>query len=188
MQEKPPAPGLPATAPPDRREFLKQGCAACLGLAAVGAPVAVGMQVLVDPLRRSGGSEAFVKVTTIDSLPEDGTPVQFPVLADKRDAWTKFTQVPVGAVFLQRQGPQKPLALSVVCPHAGCFVDYLEEQEGFLCPCHNSFFKKDGSLKDEQSPSPRRLDTLDVEVRNKNEVWVRFQDFQLGITEKIPVA
>lgn len=187
MQKPPAIPGA-ASSPPARRDFLKQGCAACLGAVAVAGPAAVGARVFLDPLTRLKTVETFVKVTTLDTLPEDGTPVQFPVLADRRDAWTKFTQVPIGAVFLQRQPKGQPLALSVVCPHAGCFVDYVEEQQGFLCPCHNSFFAKDGGLKDEQSPSPRPLDTLEVQVRNKNEVWVRFQDFQLGVTEKKPVV
>lgn len=186
--QKDPAASSAAPAPPARRDFLKQGCAACLGLAAAGAPAVIGARVFFDPLTRLKTQETFVKVTTLDTLPEDGTPVQFPVLADRRDAWTKFTQVPVGAVFLQRQSKDKPLALSVVCPHAGCFVDYVEEQQGFLCPCHNSLFLKDGKLKDADSPSPRPLDSLEVQVRNRNEVWVRFQDFQLGITEKKPVA
>jgi Rieske Fe-S protein len=177
-----PAPGAA------RREFLKKSCAACLAAAAAGTPVAVGTRVFLDPLTRLKTADSFVKVTTFDTLPEDGTPMQFPVLADRRDAWTKFTQVPIGAVFLQRLPKDKVLALSVVCPHAGCFVDYEEDKQEFLCPCHNSLFKKDGGLKDEQSPSPRPLDTLEVEVRNKNEVWVRFQDFQLGLKEKRPVA
>lgn len=171
-----------------RREFLKATCATCFAAAAAGAPAVVGTRVFLDPLTHFKAADSFVKVTTLAAVPEDGTPVQFPVLADRRDAWTKFTQVPIGAVFLQRQAENKLLALSVVCPHAGCFVDYVEEQQGFLCPCHNSLFKKDGGLKDEQSPSPRPLDTLEVQVRNKSEVWVRFQDFQLGVTEKKPVA
>ena len=79
-------------------------------------------------------------------------------------------------------------ALSATCPHAGCYVDFVPEQEHFLCPCHNSLFLKTGALKDKDSPSPRPLDSLEVQVRNKNEVWVRYQDFQLGITEKKPVA
>jgi len=187
MQKSQPAPGA-AEAPGDRRDFLRQGCAACLGLVAVGAPAAVGARVFLDPLVRQKTADKFVKVTTVDTLPEDGTPVQFPVLANRRDAWTNFTQVPIGAVFLQRGEKDKLLALSVVCPHAGCFVDYVEDQEAFLCPCHNSMFLKDGKLKDADSPSPRPLDTIEVQVRNKNEVWVRYQDFQLGITEKKPVA
>lgn len=176
------------SSPPARRDFLKQACAACLGAAAVLGPAAVGARVFLDPLTRLKTAESFVKVATLDALPEDGAPMQFPVLADRRDAWTKFSQVPIGAVFLQRLPKDKLLALSVVCPHAGCFVDYEEEKQSFLCPCHNSAFLKDGNLKDPDSPSPRPLDTLEVQVRNKNEVWVRFQDFQLGIKEKKPVA
>ncbi|NBV22731.1 MAG: Rieske (2Fe-2S) protein [Proteobacteria bacterium] len=187
MQKNPAAPAA-ASPPAARRDFLKQGCAACLGLAAVGTPAAIGTRVFLDPLTRQTTAESFVKVTTLDTLPEDGTPVQYPVLADRRDAWTKFSQVPIGAVFLQRQSKDKLLALSVVCPHAGCFVDYEEDKQSFLCPCHNSLFLKDGGLKDQDSPSPRPLDTLEVQVRNRNEVWVRFQDFQLGIKEKKPVA
>ena len=186
MQKNPAAPA--ASPPAARRDFLKQGCAACLGVAAVVAPAAIGTRVFLDPLTRLKTAETFVKVTTLDTLPEDGTPMQFPVLADRRDAWTKFSQVPIGAVFLQRQAKDKLLALSVVCPHAGCFVDYEEDKQSFLCPCHNSLFLKDGGLKDLDSPSPRPLDRLEVQVRNRNEVWVRFQDFQLGIKEKKPVA
>lgn len=188
MQKSPAPAAAGSPSPPARRDFIKQGCAACLGAAALAAPAAIGARVFLDPLTRLKAPESFVRVTTLDTLPEDGTPVQFPVLADRRDAWTKFTQVPVGAVFLQRQEQDKLLALSVVCPHAGCFVDYVQEQQGFLCPCHNSLFLKDGGLKDKDSPSPRPLDSLEVQVRNKNEVWVRFQDFQLGIAEKKPVA
>lgn len=187
MQKAPAAPGA-ASPPADRRGFLKQGCAVCLAAAAVGAPAAIGGRVFLDPLTRLKAVENFVKVTTLDALPEDGTPMQFPVLADRRDAWTKFTQVPIGAVFLQRHSKDKLLALSVVCPHAGCFVDYKEDKQVFECPCHNSLFQKDGGLQDHDSPSPRPLDTLEVQVRNKNEIWVRYQDFQLGITAKKPVA
>ena len=32
------------------------------------------------------------------------------------------------------------------------------------------------------------LDGLQVEIRNEKEVWVKFQNFQTGHSEKIPVA
>ena len=50
----------------------------------------------------------------------------------------------------------------------------------FLCPCHDSKFKLDGALDDTKSPSPRGMDTSDVEMRGGEEVWVRFQSFQAG--------
>jgi Rieske Fe-S protein len=78
-------------------------------------------------------------------------------------------------------------ALNVVCPHAGCFVDFHADKKGFYCPCHNSLFHMDGKIGDPKSPSPRGLDTLSVEVRD-NEVWVEFQNFRTGTAHKIPMA
>jgi Rieske Fe-S protein len=73
-----------------------------------------------------------------------------------------------------------------VCPHAGCFVDYLDARKSYLCPCHNSTFALDGKVNDPKSPSPRGLDELEVEVRDNSEVWVKFQNYRAGISQKIP--
>jgi hypothetical protein len=45
----------------------------------------------------------------------------------------------------------------------------------------------DGKIADASSPAARGLDALDVEVRNEKEVWVKFQNFEAGKAEKIPV-
>jgi menaquinol-cytochrome c reductase iron-sulfur subunit len=143
----------------------------------------------LDPLhRRSAGPGGFVRVTQLDVLPADGIPRKYPILADKVDAWNKYPNTPVGAVYLRRTGEKTVQALNVVCPHTGCFVDYRAERKGYFCPCHNSSFGADGQINDPASPAPRDLDTLEVELRNGNEVWVRFQNFQAGHKEKIPVA
>ncbi|HEY0883234.1 MAG TPA: Rieske (2Fe-2S) protein, partial [Archangium sp.] len=113
-------------------------------------------------------------------------PRKFSVLATKVDAWNRTPNVPVGAVYLQRLPGNKVRALNVVCPHAGCFVDYKGDKNNFHCPCHNSSFGLDGTILDPKSPSPRPLDALEVEVRG-NEVWVKFQNFRAGVHEKIPV-
>jgi len=157
---------------------------AVLGLVPVGA----GLTVFLDPLRRKTASETAVQVATLDALPDDGVPRKFAVLATRTDAWNKFTQVPVGAVYLRRASDGKIQAFNVVCPHAGCFVDFVAERGSFLCPCHNSTFNVEGKIADRSSPSPRALDSLDVELRNGKEIWVKFQNFQAGRAEKIPVA
>jgi Rieske Fe-S protein len=76
----------------------------------------------------------------------------------------------------------------VVCPHAGCNVDFDSEQGHFLCPCHKSSFTVEGKIDNPDSPSPRGMDALEVEVRGGKEIWVAFQNFQTGRAEKIPVA
>jgi len=171
----------------DRRGFFRQAAAVFLGGLTALVPLAAGLLTLLDPLRRKAGISGFVHVTSLSALPEDGTPRRFPVIADRVDAWNKFPRVPIGAVYLRRSGPLVH-ALNVTCPHAGCPVEYRSANETFLCPCHNSKFKPDGGLADVGSPSPRGMDTLEVELRNGTEVWVKFQNFEAGKAKKIAVA
>ena len=62
-----------------------------------------------------------------------------------------------------------------------------DDESGFACPCHRSSFDLDGAVDDPSSPSPRDMDALDVEVRNGDEVWVRFQNFLPGREDKTAV-
>jgi Rieske Fe-S protein len=129
-----------------------------------------------------------VRVTTLDSLPNDGVPRKFPVIAARTDAWNKYSDTPIGAVYLRRTGDRTVEALNVVCPHAGCFVDFSANRGQFLCPCHNSSFKVDGSRAAATSPAARGLDSLAVDVRSDGTVWIVFQNFEAGRADKIPVA
>ena len=173
------------TTPPDRREFCKQACCVVIGGVVGLAPVAAGLPMILDPLRRSVGASGAVKVGTLDSLPNDGVPRKFAIVADRSDAWNKFPQVPVGAVYLRRTSETAVQAFNVICPHAGCFVDYVPERSGYLCPCHNSTFGLDGKISDPKSPSPRGLDDLRVEIRAGGELWVEFKNFIPGHAEKV---
>lgn len=177
--ESPPAKG--------RRSFLKRLCGGIISAVLGLLPVGAGLTVMLDPLRRKSATGGAVRVASLDALPEDGVPRQFPVFADRVDAWNKFVNVRVGAVYLRRITGGKVEALNVVCPHAGCYVDYVAEKGKFLCPCHNSLFDVNGTIADTSSPSARALDSLEVELRNK-EIWVKFQNYQAGKKEKIPVA
>jgi menaquinol-cytochrome c reductase iron-sulfur subunit len=175
------------TPPHDRRDFITKASAIVIGGSLALAPAAAGLCLLLDPLRRKTETGASVFVANLNSLPEDGEPRKFSVLATRIDAWNRTPNVPVGAVYLQRLPENKVRALNVVCPHAGCFVDYRPANSNFFCPCHNSSFALDGRILDPKSPSPRGLDELPVELRNGSEIWVTFQNFRAGVHEKIPV-
>lgn len=181
-----PSPSDPPS--PERREFVKKACAVCLGTAAVLVPAAAGLTVLFDPLRRKTAAGEMMLITTLEALPADGTPQKFAIRADRVDAWTKFPNAPVGAIYLRRTGEKSVEAVNVVCPHAGCFVDFRSEKKDYYCPCHNSAFGLNGEITDPRSPSPRGLDTLETEIRKDTEVWVLFQNFMTGKSEKVPVA
>jgi menaquinol-cytochrome c reductase iron-sulfur subunit len=173
---------------PERRDFLKKALAVAIGAITSLFPFLASLTVILDPLRRRAESGDFVRVASLGALSEDGSPRKFTVVADRIDAWNKFPQTAIGAVYLRRTGDTKVEALNVVCPHAGCFVDFIAARRGYFCPCHNSTFGLDGKISDPRSPSPRAMDSLPVEIRNGSEVWVRFQNFEAGKKEKIPVA
>ena len=171
----------------ERRSFLKAVTINVLGAIITVVPFAAGLAVWLDPVRRktkTGGQ--LVRVAALSALPDDGVPRKFSVLASRVDAWNRSPETAVGAVYLRREKGEKPRAFNVACPHAGCFVDYLEEKSGYLCPCHNSTFALNGKINDPSSPAPRGLDELAVEVRANGEVWVKFQNYRAGVAEKIP--
>lgn len=176
--------GAPGAEP--RRTFIAGLSALVVGGVASLVPIGAGVAALLDPLRRETRSNDMVLVTRLSAVPDDGAPKKFTVTADRTDAWATYADTPVGAVYLRRTGDDLQ-ALNVVCPHAGCFVGIAPDGSRFACPCHKSSFDLDGAVNDPASPSPRDMDTLDVEVRNGDEVWVRFQNFLPGREEKTPV-
>lgn len=157
-------------------------------------PFAAGVFTFLNPLRsrKEAGADdkpgRLVRITTLAALPDDGVPRQFPVIADRQDAWTRYRNEAIGAVYLRRQpGSETIEAFNATCPHAGCFVAFNREREVYQCPCHDSAFKIDGKF--EFGPSPRDLDQLESDVRTAGEhqeVWVRYVDYYTGIEERIP--
>lgn len=171
----------------DRREFISKAAAVVIGGSIAAVPAVAGLCVFLDPLRRESEAGASVLVANLNSLPENGEPRKFPVLATRVDVWNRTPNVPIGAVYLQRLPDNTVRAHNVVCPHAGCFVDFKPQLGHYHCPCHDSSFALDGKILDPKSPSPRPLDELPVAIRNGGEVWVTFQNFRAGTHEKIPV-
>jgi Rieske Fe-S protein len=182
----PEEPSPPPTDATPRREFLKSAACMALGTCAVAAPIGAVVVVLAHPLKMRNAALA-VKLTTLPSLAIDGPPRFFQVVAERRDAWTKFPASAIGAVFLRRVGEREVVAFNASCPHLGCAVDFQPARDAFYCPCHDSEFAKTGEVRG-NSPSLRGLDALRVEVRGENEVWVFFENFKTGIAEKVSTS
>src|SRR5215831_5408637 len=97
-----------------RRQFLRKVLAIFVGAVAFLIPGGAGLAVLLDPLRRKSKAAGFIRITTLDAVPADGTPQRFDVIADKFDAWSKFPNHSIGAVYLQRKG-EKVIAYNIHC-------------------------------------------------------------------------
>lgn len=179
-----------------RRGFLIRTAASVLGAIVGLVPLVAGAAFFFDPLlrRKSGAggnskkdAEGFINLgVTADALPSDGTPQLFKVYDDVVDAWNKFPNVEVGSVWLRHDGNGGVEALSSICPHLGCAVDFRQSDRDFYCPCHTSAFQLDGSKKNEIPP--RDMDALQVKVKNGNAVWIKYEKFRATIPEKVVIS
>lgn len=172
---------------PPRRSFLASLTAGLAALVAIATPIATGVVVLLDPLRRPRSSGQWVRVTSLNNLPADGQPYRFPVVDEQpRDKWNLYEPQPVGSVYLTRtSASDPPTALSAVCPHLGCNVDFKPTSDTFHCPCHNANFEVDGTQSEGSTVSPRNLDSLAVEIRNGDQVWVDYRRFKSGVAAQV---
>jgi menaquinol-cytochrome c reductase iron-sulfur subunit len=167
----------------ERRGFLTRTGVFVFGAIAGLVPTVGGLAVFLDPLRRRSQSGKFVRVTTLEAVPDDGIPREFPVVAERIDAWNRSLE-PIGAVYLRRTKDQAaPECWTATCPHAGCFVAYDVQSNTFKCPCHNSEFQVDGQIIS-PSPSPRPMDTLECRV-DSEAILVKFENFYTGKAEKV---
>lgn len=176
---------------PPRRGFFGKFATVTLGAIVIAPPLAAGVMTWLHPLRgkdeAADGDDGFIEITTLAALPNDSIPRKFKVISDLHDAWTTTRNVPVGSVYLRRDTDDSVEALNAICPHAGCEV-HVAENERFSCPCHDSDFDLDGTLRAKtksgaNSVSPRGLDVMDVKVAD-GRVLVKFQNFYTGISEK----
>lgn len=174
-----------------RRGFLTHILAASIGLLVGAVPAVSGLAFFLDPLMRKkkgrGGGDGFLKMpVSLDALEINGEPQLVKIIMDKVDAWNTYLNQPVGAVYLRRTDKDKVVAFNSRCPHLGCAVDYKPADKIYFCPCHTSTFGLDGEKQNDIPPRP--LDALDLEIRNGNEIWLKFQNFRATTAEKIPVA
>lgn len=182
-----------------RRSFFRAFLAVIVGGIVSVVPAICGVLFFLDPLLRKnkakngdegGGDDGFIKLdVTVDNLPENGVPMKVTVYDDRVDAWNMFPHQQVGAVYLRKTesdtAEASVTAFNVTCPHLGCAVDYRAADNDYYCPCHKSSFNVEG---ERQNPiPPRPMDSLEVKVGDDNVVWVKYQDFRGGTSEKVPV-
>lgn len=175
--------------PPDpaggtRRGFLG-ATAAVLGAGLAATVLGPAAIFVAHPLRHdtTSGSDDFIPAGP-PSLFTTTAPVKVDLYADRVDAWNRVIQVKIGSAWVMEKDG-KLVALSTVCPHLGCGIDYDGAHNKFYCACHKTWFGLDGSV--EEGPSPRGMDELEVQ-REEKLVSIRFQRFKLGAKTKEPIG
>lgn len=72
------------------------------------------------------------------------------------------------AVYIYKNAQNQVKALSAVCTHLGCIVEYHPNDRKFKCNCHGSVFDVDG--KNISGPAPVPLPSYRVEIKNDDVV------------------
>jgi len=178
-----------------RRNFMTKLWSVVIGGVVTLTPLVAGLGFFLDPIlrkRKVAGAdtiegspgEGFLKVSSEAAIPADGTPVFQQIRKNVVDAWNTYIDQPVGSVYLRKTEDGTITAFNSECPHLGCTVGYKESDRSYKCPCHDSSFKLDGERTNDIPPRP--LDQLEVSVDESGEVWVKFQNYKIGVKEQIP--
>ncbi|MDZ7624371.1 MAG: Rieske (2Fe-2S) protein [Ignavibacteriaceae bacterium] len=69
-----------------------------------------------------------------------------------------------GRFYLVRLADGGFLALSLRCTHLGCSVEWEEDKQRFICPCHASAFEITGNVLN--PPAPSALDYFPVKIQS----------------------
>lgn len=147
--------------PVSRRQFLNYT------LTGVGGFMAAGMlmpmvRFAIDPVLQKEEDGELVAVAAVADLTNE--PKRFDYKVQVKDAWYESEETQ--SAWLYKEG-DKVIALSPVCKHLGCVVDWntdKEHQNQFFCPCHLGRYEKNGKNV-AGTPPLAPLDTFDMKVK-----------------------
>jgi menaquinol-cytochrome c reductase iron-sulfur subunit len=116
--------------------------------AALALPAAA--YLLIKPNSEQSGE--FIEVADLNQL-ATGKPEEVVYRRTRVDGWKKMEEKTTTWVV---KTPEKVIAFAPSCTHLGCAYHWNDEIQSFLCPCHTSVFRLDGSVV--SGPAPRSLD------------------------------
>ena len=143
-----------------RRDFINVTTGVVGGIitAAVGIPAVV---YLVDPALKENKAGKPVAIGKLEDIPV-GKPYPFSFTITKVNGWERTASNYGGFVIRKSEDPKDIVILSNRCTHLSCRVNWKEEANAFLCPCHDAKFSADGAVLD--GPPPEPLGHFEYEV------------------------
>jgi cytochrome b6-f complex iron-sulfur subunit len=82
-------------------------------------------------------------------------------VADVPEGEAKFFEY-AGASAVLVNSKNGLVALSAVCTHLGCIVQWEKDKQDFICPCHGGHYAPDGTVT--AGPPPKPLPKIPVAV------------------------
>jgi Rieske Fe-S protein len=152
---------------PGRRTFLIRAISIIGGGIAglVGIPAAF---FVTGSARAATGEEEWIRLGSASSIQPGAAPTLMKATVSRRIGYLVEEQEV--SVFVTTENGVEFTVLSNVCSHLGCRVRWVDDQDGFFCPCHNAIFGPDGGVV--QGPPPRPLDKFEFLVE-ENQLYFK---------------
>lgn len=145
-----------------RRQFLSYTLMGTGGFMA-SAMLMPMVRFAIDPvLQASDGGDFVPTPQKADDVTETPIRVDF-TIKDRKDAW--YVSDVSNTAWVYKEG-DKIIALSPVCKHLGCTVNWEGDEKHkneFFCPCHNGRYEKNGN-NIPGSPPLGPLDEFEVTI------------------------
>lgn len=134
-----------------RREFVAGAVGFLGGVISfvIGLP-AIGY--FISPALKKEQTAGWVPIGPVEELPLD-EPVLFTFTITKQVGWERTANS--YGVYVTRLPGGDYYVFSNECTHLSCRVSWHEEEDQYICPCHDGRFAEDGSII--SGPQPRPL-------------------------------
>jgi len=133
-------------------------------------------------------NKTYSRLVPVKNIPNSFSPVKKPSKFNftkmEQDAYIKTEKQE--DVWVVKKSNEELTTFSPICPHLGCRYDWNQEKELFICPCHNSVFTIEGKYV--SGPALRGLDTLPIEIKDDDLLYVLYERFEVGIPQKILIG
>mgnify|MGYP005726849635 CR=1 FL=1 len=138
-----------------RRKFMERTIAAIGGVITAGFAIP-GVSYILSPALQEK-IENWIFLGSAAKV-EPGVPTLMKASIERKTGW--ITDSVEYAAYVRTEDGENFEAMTNICPHLGCRVRWIDDQELFFCPCHNASFDKNGDVLD--GPPPRPLDRYEV--------------------------
>jgi Rieske Fe-S protein len=151
-----------------RRDFIKAVTAIVGG--AIGAIVGLpSIGYLLAPALREDKSNKPITVGNLKDIPV-GKPYPFSFTLTKVNGWERTASNYGGFILRKSEDPKDIVILSSRCTHLSCRVNWHEEANAFICPCHDAKFSPEGKVL--SGPPPAPLGHFDFQVAEDGTVTI----------------
>ncbi|MEA3350875.1 MAG: Rieske (2Fe-2S) protein, partial [Chloroflexota bacterium] len=105
----------------------------------------------------------WVSLGALDGYPI-GTPTLFSFTRTNTNGWERTANS--YGVFVLKKSEADIKVYSNVCTHLSCRVNWNENTQEYICPCHDAHFDINGKVLD--GPPPRPMDEYEYKIEDGN--------------------